>query len=212
MALAIKTLVFNAFQVNTYLVYHENGECLLVDPACYTSREQEHLTRVLEEDHLTLKYVVNTHSHVDHVLGARYIDQVYGIKPMIHRDGLVFYNQMISHANSFGFDLEEVVLPEEFLNDGDIIRLGDEEISILYTPGHADGSICLAHAAGQWIITGDLIFYGSIGRTDLPTGNLERLLQSVRDKIFPFPDAFRLYPGHGQPTSVGFERRHNPYL
>jgi len=212
MALEIKTLVFNAFQVNTYLVYHSNGECLLVDPACYTAREQAQLTRLLDEQQLTLKHVVNTHSHVDHLLGVGYVFQTYGIRPKIHHGGLVFYDHMVSHANTFGFELDEVVVPEEFLSDGDSVFLGDEEIKILYTPGHADGSICLAHDAGQWIITGDLIFYGSIGRTDLPTGNLERLLGSVREKIFPYPDDYRLYPGHGQPTTVGFERRNNPYL
>jgi glyoxylase-like metal-dependent hydrolase (beta-lactamase superfamily II) len=212
MALDIKVLVFNAFQVNTYVVYHSNGECLLVDPACYTAREQGQLTRFLDEHQLTVKHVVNTHSHVDHVLGAGYVYQTYGIKPKIHRQGLVFYDHLVAHAHSFGFDLDEVVVPEEFLSDGDHLMLGDETLRILYTPGHADGSICLAYDTGQWIITGDLIFNGSIGRTDLPTGNLECLLTSVREKIFPNPDDYTLYPGHGQPTTIGFERRNNPYL
>jgi hydroxyacylglutathione hydrolase len=212
MALNIKTLVFNAFQVNTYVISDQKGNCLLVDPACYSTREQEQLASFLTENNLTVQYTVNTHSHVDHVLGNSFVYRGYGFKPLIHRDGLVFYDHMLAHANTFGFEIDELIYPEEFLEEGQVLKLGDEEMKVHYTPGHADGSVCLVHEAGRWIVTGDLLFYLSIGRTDLPTGNLEKLLHSVRNKIFIYGDEYTLYPGHGNATTIGYERRNNPYL
>ncbi len=212
MALCIKTLVYNAFQVNTYIVYDESGNTLVIDPACYTTREQEHLADFISKNNLKVSHMVNTHCHVDHVLGNEFIFQKYGIKPMIHRSGLVFFEHLVVHANTFGFDVENIVYPEEYLEDGDEIKLGEETINILYTPGHAEGSICLAYEKEKWIVTGDLLFFMSIGRTDLPTGSLETLLASVRNKIFIYDDTYVLYPGHGQSTTVGFERKNNPYL
>lgn len=212
MALCIKTLVYNAFQVNTYIVYDESGNTLVIDPACYTTREQEHLADFISKNNLKVSHMVNTHCHVDHVLGNEFIFQKYGIRPMIHRSGLVFFEHLVVHANTFGFDVENIVYPEEYLEDGDEIKLGEETINILYTPGHAEGSICLAYEKEKWIVTGDLLFFMSIGRTDLPTGSLETLLASVRNKIFIYDDTYVLYPGHGQSTTVGFERKNNPYL
>jgi hydroxyacylglutathione hydrolase len=212
MALYIKPLIYNAFQVNTYLIYDDAGNGIVVDPACYTSREQEHLTREIAQLGLTVRYVVNTHSHVDHVLGTGFMYRSYGLKPLIHQAGLPFYDHLSEYAYSFGFELDELVIPEEFLEDGDELILGEERMKVLYTPGHADGSICLAHDAGKWIVTGDLLFQLSIGRTDLPTGSLEVLLKSVREKILMYDDEYTIYPGHGPATAVGFERKNNPFL
>ncbi len=212
MSLQIKRFVFNAFQVNTYVVYHPNGDALVVDPACYTAREQEELEHFLKGNSLNIKYVVNTHSHVDHVLGNGFLAREHNVIPMIHKAGIPFYHSMTHFANSYGFELDNPVMPEEFLEEGDDILLGDQIIKVAYSPGHANGSICLVYEAGKWIITGDLVFHGSIGRTDLPTGNLELLLSSVRRVILPHADDFVLYPGHGQQTTVGFERRNNPFL
>lgn len=212
MALSIKTLVFNAFQVNTYVISSDSGDCLIVDPACYSSTEQENLAKYIEENSLTVRYVINTHCHVDHVLGNGFVHHRYGIKPMMHRAGLIFCDNLVAHANTFGFEVDEVIYPDEFLDDGDILTLGDTILKVAYTPGHADGSICIINDNDRWIVAGDLLFYMSIGRTDLPTGSLERLLSSVRSKIFIYDDDFRIYPGHGHPTSIGFERKNNPYL
>lgn len=212
MALYIKTLVYNAFQVNTYVIYDESGNTLVVDPACYTTKEQEHLADFISDNNLTIRFMVNTHCHVDHVLGNGFIYKTYGIKPMIHRSGLVFYENLVIQANTFGFEVDNVIYPDQYLEDGDEIILGDERLTVSYTPGHAEGSICLVYKKGKWIVTGDLLFYMSIGRTDLPTGSLETLLASVRNKVFIYSDDYIIYPGHGQSTSLGFERKHNPYL
>lgn len=212
MALSIKTLVYNAFQVNTHVISSESGDCLIVDPACYSTAEQEHFAKYIEENSLSVRYVINTHCHVDHVLGNGFIYDRYGIKPMIHKEGLIFFDNLVAHANTFGFEVDEVIYPEAFLEDGDTLTLSDNIMKVAYTPGHADGSICIINEADRWVIVGDLLFYMSIGRTDLPTGNLERLLHSVRSKIFIYDDDYRIYPGHGHPTTIGFERKNNPYL
>jgi hydroxyacylglutathione hydrolase len=212
MALTVKTLVFNAFQVNTYVISDELGNALIVDPACYSPREQEDLLAYLMDNQLTPKYVVNTHSHVDHVLGTGFLYRKFDLKPLIHKAGLPFYANLSDYANTFGFEVDDLVVPESFLEDGDELILGEHPLKIHYTPGHADGSICLVHESGRWILTGDLLFRTSIGRTDLPTGSLELLLKSVRDKILIYQDDFILYPGHGPSTTIGYERLHNPFL
>lgn len=212
MSLNVKKLIYNAFQVNTYVVYHENGEALIVDPACYSPQEQQGLSAFIEENNLQVKFVINTHNHVDHLLGNGYVFQRYGIKPMIHEAGKVFFDSMLAYAYNFGFDMDQVTEPGGYLVEGQHIVLGDEILGIACTPGHADGSISIISESGRWIITGDAVFYQSIGRTDLPTGNLEKLLSSIHRKILNHPDDFVLYPGHGPQTTVGFERKNNPYL
>lgn len=212
MSLSVKTLVFNAFQVNTYIIYDEDGNCMLVDPACYSSKEQAELANFIKENNLNVKYSLNTHSHVDHILGNSFIYRKYGIKPIIHKEGLPFYDDLKNHAYTFGFEVDEIVVPIDFLENEHKIKLGNEEILILYSPGHADGSICLISETGRWIISGDLLFYMSIGRTDLPTGNIEKLLNSIKNNILVYDDDYVVYPGHGSPTTVGFEKKNNPYL
>ena len=212
MSLIIEPLIFNAFQVNTYFVYAENKECLVVDAACYDRDEQKQLSTFIEQHNLKPVRHINTHCHVDHVLGNSFLFHTYGIKPEIHIDALYHLEPLVDHAATFGFEIDEVVYPDKYLDDGQKISIGGHEIEILHTPGHAAGSVCLKHDADRWVITGDLIFHGSIGRTDLPSGNLETLLNSIHEKIFVLEDDFKLYPGHGHPTSVGFERNNNPFL
>ncbi len=212
MSLTIKRLIFNAFQVNTYMVFHENGECIVIDPACYTPSEQEELSGFISDKQLVVKYCINTHSHIDHILGNGYIFKSYGVRPMIHQLGMLFYDHIVTHANTFGFEIDQVIHPEAFLDDGQDIMLGESLLKVVYTPGHAEGSICLISEEKRWIITGDLLFRASIGRTDLPSGNLEKLLSSIRRKIFLYDDDFIIYPGHGEATTIGYERKNNPYL
>ncbi|MDT8308671.1 MAG: MBL fold metallo-hydrolase [Bacteroidales bacterium] len=212
MSLSIHNLIFNAFQVNSYLVYSKNGDCLIVDPACYSQQEQQQLTNFISEHNLTPVRLINTHSHVDHVLGNNFVFKTYGLRPEIHKAGLIFHSSIIEHAAGFGFIVDTIVEPAEFLEDQQKITVGGETIEIAYTPGHADGSICLKYDKGKWVITGDLIFEDSIGRTDLPTGDLNTLLCSIHQKIFVIDDSYTLYPGHGRPTTVGYEKKNNPFL
>ena len=210
--LKVKTFVFNAFQVNTYIVYAENKDCIIIDPACSNPNEVSKLLNYIETEKLHPTMVVNTHAHVDHILGNADITEKLAIKLAAHPASRYFYLNALSFAVSLGLNLDKVIFPDIELQDKDTIKLGDFDITILYTPGHADGSICLYSADGHFIISGDLIFYASIGRTDFPTGNFETLSKSIKEKIYTLPEDTIIYPGHGPTTSVGFEKYNNPFV
>jgi glyoxylase-like metal-dependent hydrolase (beta-lactamase superfamily II) len=210
--LKVKTFVFNAFQVNTYIVYAENSDCIIIDPACDNANEVSQLFNYIETENLHPILVVNTHAHVDHILGNSDITEKLAIKLAAHPASRYFYLNALSFAVSLGLKLDKVIYPDLELQDKDTIKLGDFDITILYTPGHADGSICLYSADGHFIISGDLIFYASIGRTDFPTGNFETLSKSIKEKIYTLPEDTIIYPGHGPTTSVGFEKYNNPFV
>ena len=210
--LKVKTFVFNAFQVNTYIVYAENRDCIIIDPACSTPNEVSKLLNYIETEKLKPTMVINTHAHVDHILGNADITEKLAIKLAAHPASRYFYLNALSFAVSLSLKLDKVIFPDIELQDKDTIKLGDFDITIIYTPGHADGSICLYSADGHFIISGDLIFYASIGRTDFPTGNFETLAKSIKEKIYTLPEDTIIYPGHGPTTSVGFEKYNNPFV
>jgi len=210
--LKVKTFVFNAFQVNTYIIYAENRDCIIIDPACSNANEISKLLNYLETEKLNAIMVVNTHAHVDHILANADITEKLVIKLAAHPNSSYFYLNAQSFSAALGLKLDKVVFPDIELQDKDSIKLGDSEITILYTPGHADGSICLYSKEGHFVISGDLIFYASIGRTDFPTGNFETLSKSIKEKIYTLPDDTIIYPGHGPSTSVGFEKYNNPFV
>ena len=210
--LKVKTFVFNAFQVNTYIVYAENKDCIIIDPACSNPNEVSKLLNYIETEKLKPTMVINTHAHVDHILGNADITEKLAIKLAAHPASRYFYLNALSFAVSLSLKLDKVIFPDIELQDKDTIKLGDFDITIIYTPGHADGSICLHSADGHFIISGDLIFYASIGRTDFPTGNFETLAKSIKEKIYTLPEDTIIYPGHGPTTSVGFEKYNNPFV
>lgn len=210
--LKVKTFVFNAFQVNTYLVYAENKNCIIIDPACSNANEVSQLLNYIETQKLNPVLVANTHAHVDHILGNEDITSKLAIKLAAHPSSRYFYLNALSFSASLGLNLGKVVMPDQELQDKDTIKLGDDELTILYTPGHADGSICFYSSTGNFVISGDLIFYGSIGRTDFPTGNFETLSASIKNKIYTLPNDTVIYPGHGPTTTVGFEKYNNPFV
>jgi hydroxyacylglutathione hydrolase len=210
--LKVKTFVFNAFQVNTYVVYAENNDCIIIDPACNNANEVSKLLNYLETEKLNALLVANTHAHADHILGNAVITAKLAIKLAAHPSSHYFYLNALSSSSALGLNLDKVVMPDLELQDKDTIKLGDSELTILYTPGHADGSICFYSADDHFVISGDLIFYGSIGRTDFPTGNFETLSKSIKEKIYTLPDDTIIYPGHGPTTSVGFEKYNNPFV
>ena len=208
----VKTFVFNAFQVNTYVLYAENKDCIIIDPACSNANEVSKLLNYIETEKLNAILVANTHAHVDHILGNADITVKLAIKLAAHPSSRYFYLNAMSFSDELGLNLDKVTMPDLELQDKDTIKLGESELTILYTPGHADGSICFYSAEGNFIISGDLIFYASIGRTDFPTGNFEILSQSIKEKIYTLPDNTIIYPGHGPTTTVGFEKYNNPFV
>ena len=210
--LTIRTFIFNSFGVNTYVIYDESLECIIIDPACQFPDEEFQLSGFIEANNLKPVRLVNTHAHIDHILGNGYISEKYNLLPEMHADAVVFLETARQAGTAFGVKIEKVIFPEKYLSDGDTVKFGKSSLKVLFTPGHAAGSICLVSDADSFVITGDVLFQESIGRTDLPTGDLDQLLASIREKLFTLPDSFKVYPGHGPATSIGFERRNNPFI
>ncbi len=210
--ISIEQFVFNPLQVNTYVLFNESRKCIIVDPACIEPGEQQALTHFMEKMGLSPVMLINTHGHVDHMVGNQFIFDVYGLSPVIHKEGLSILQSASEQGMLMGFPPVKSPSPKSWLEDGQMVELGDDTLEVRYTPGHADGSICLiAHREG-FIISGDVLFAGSVGRADLPTGDMERLIQSIREKILPLPGSFTIYPGHGPATTVSEEKAHNPFF
>lgn len=203
---------FNPFGENTYIIADETGECLIIDAGMSNFNEKQKLDLVISENNLRPVGLVTTHFHIDHIVGNGYIFEKYNIKTMCHADSKALMGVAPEHAVMFGFDLGQFVMPEKYVKDGDVIKYGNSEVEVLYTPGHAEGSICLVNRDKKFVITGDLLFKDSVGRTDLAGGDFDTLYKSIFDKIFTLPDDYIVYPGHGEATTGGYEKMNNPFL
>ena len=210
--IVVQKFVFNSFEVNTYVISGKNRECIIVDPACMTVHEEAELSGYIHDNHLTPVMMVNTHYHVDHILGNTFVFNTYGLKPVAHKNGKLFWEAAREFGSVLGLDIQEVTKPEIFVQEGDVLKASDIELRVLYTPGHADGSISLVNDAQKFVITGDTLFYGSIGRTDLPTGDYDLLKESIEQKLFTLPPEYAVLPGHGPETTIGYEKLNNPFL
>jgi len=208
----IHTFVFNPFQVTTYLFVATGGECAIIDPGCMSGSEQRQLNKFIEQQKLQPVVLINTHTHIDHIAGNQYINKEYGLKPVIHRAGLNFLITASEYGSMFGLSVEPSVLPETFIEHMDKITVGDEQLEVRYTPGHADGSVCLISYTLKAVFSGDVLFRRGIGRTDLPTGDFDILEKSIVDHLYSLPDDFKVYSGHGEPTTIGEEKKLNPFV
>ncbi len=203
---------FGPFQENTYVLWDETKECIILDPGNSNTTENKKLSHFIEEKQLTIKRLILTHAHVDHINGNKYIFDTYGLLPEVHKDDVYFIEKHLATANMYGIPAEQSPMPVSFINEGDIIKFGNSSLHTLHTPGHSPGSISYYNLEDKFIIGGDVLFYGSIGRTDLPLGHHETLIKSIKEKLFPLGDDMKVYSGHGMPTSIGFERMNNPFL
>lgn len=208
----IKKFIFNAFQVNTILLYDETKECIIIDPACYENHERKILIDFIKTQNLNLKKQINTHCHVDHILGCNFIKEYFDANLEIHEESMFLLKNAHHHALNFGFSMNPLIAPSTFLKDGDVIKFGKSTLEVLYTPGHASGSICLYSKEEKIVIVGDVLFHGSIGRTDLPTGDFDILKQSIHNKLFVLDENVKVIPGHGPDTTIGFEKKNNPFV
>ncbi len=210
--ISIQKFVFNTFMVNTYLLYDETGECIIIDAACYEEKEKQELSRFINENRLTLVRNINTHCHVDHVLGNDFIAAEFGIYPEYHQSGAPFFHTLKEIGDSLGFVIGRIPAVKRYILDGEIITFGKSGLKVLYTPGHAEGSVCFLSEEQNFVITGDVLFRDTIGRTDLPTGDFDLLMKSIHEKLFTLPDDLVVYPGHGPETTIGYEKRNNPFI
>jgi len=208
----LHSFTFNPFQENTYLVWDDEKKCAIIDPGCYDAFERQELVEFIETMGLTPTKLLNTHCHVDHVLGNRFVSEKYGLKLEMHENDLPVLNAVPNYARHYGFETGEMIQPSILLRDGDAVSVGKLNFEILHVPGHSPGSICFYHKESAQIISGDALFHGSIGRTDLPGGNHMQLIQSIKGKLLTLEDSVAVFSGHGPKTTIGNERKHNPFL
>jgi len=208
----IKKFVFNPFQVNTFVLYDETMECVIIDPGCSDEAESLELMDFIKEEGLKPVRMLLTHTHVDHVMGINMLEEMLGIKAEAHEAGLVFLDHTISTAATYGISIDKNPSVVNYIKEGDEITFGKSKLDVLYTPGHADGSVCFLSRKDGFVIVGDVLFQMSIGRTDFPTGDYDLLKQNIFEKLFTLPDDTVVYSGHGPETSIGFEKSNNPFL
>ncbi|MFO7998833.1 MAG: MBL fold metallo-hydrolase [Bacteroidales bacterium] len=208
----IKIMTFNPFQVNTHIIYDESRECVIVDPACYEKEEEKQLAGFIQAEKLKVSAILFTHCHIDHMLGSRFASRTFRLKPLTHKDSMTFLENSKEYGKVFGFDVKKPIMPDSFLDDGDLVQFGNQELKVIHAPGHAAGSLCYYNEKEKYVIVGDILFNGGIGRTDLPTGDHDTLIKSILDQLLVLPDEVIVYPGHGPATSIGEERKSNPFL
>jgi hydroxyacylglutathione hydrolase len=203
---------FSPIQENTYVIYNEQGWCAIVDPGCYFGNERNELKDFITERKLAPKYLLNTHCHLDHVFGNKFVHKTWGLEPYIHPNEKPVLEYAPISGMNWGLPFENYQGNLHYLNEGDKLQIGNDIFEILLTPGHSPGSICFYCREQQFVIGGDVLFRESIGRTDLPGGDFDTLIDSIRSKLFILPDEVIVYPGHGPETTIGHEKKHNPFL
>lgn len=210
--ITIKRFTFNPFQENTYLLSDETNECIIIDAGMDGSQEEDEIAAYISENSLKPVLLVNTHAHIDHILGNSFVANTYKVDLVAHKDCVNFIERAAGQAQMFGMQMSKTKAIDKFINEGETLDFGNSSLQILLTPGHADGSLCFYSAEDKFVITGDVLFNQSIGRTDLPTGNYDLLQKSIWEKLFTLPDETVAYPGHGPETTIGYEKLHNPFV
>ncbi len=210
--ISIHSFVFGPFQENTYLLFDESKECIIIDPGCYDDRERAQIADFIEKNKLKPVKLINTHCHLDHVFGNGFIADNYQLKLEINKLDKPVLDSFLTTCKLYGLNASPSPQPSIYLNEGDVITFGNSTLEILFTPGHSPGSITFYEGKQKIAIVGDVLFYGSIGRTDLPGGDFETLINSIKNKLFPLGDDYTIYNGHGPSTTIGFERMNNPFL
>ncbi|MCK4879005.1 MAG: MBL fold metallo-hydrolase [Bacteroidales bacterium] len=210
--LTIESLVFNAFQVNTYLVRNEKGDCLVIDPAFYSPDEINTFDRYITSNGLNIIGQLNTHCHVDHVLGVQHMQTTYKCPLRAHPDESNLLNNVPLMGDIYGLQVEPLSGIDKPIGDNASIEIGDDFLKAILVPGHSPGSLSFYYPEGGFVITGDALFQGSIGRTDLPGGDYDTLISSIRNRLLTLPPETTVYPGHGDPTTIGDEASNNPFL
>jgi glyoxylase-like metal-dependent hydrolase (beta-lactamase superfamily II) len=209
----IAKFVFNPFSENTYIVWDkEKSEAIIVDPGCYDSFEESELADFISDNKLTVKYLVVTHGHIDHVLGVNFIKHKYNPVYLAPEADIPLLKMTDKQGAAFGIECGVPVMPDLYLSEHSSIELGSSEIFPLFTPGHSPGEHCLYFKNEAFCMCGDVLFKGSIGRTDLWSGDYDTLISSIRDRLFILPDDTVIYPGHGDASRIGIEKKENPFV
>ncbi|WP_428328356.1 MBL fold metallo-hydrolase [Mucilaginibacter sp.] len=208
----VQSFVNNPYQENTYILFDETGECVIIDPGMYTAPEQNAVVHFIRDNNLKPVLLLDTHCHIDHVLGNKFVFDQYGLKPQFNIGELPVLQAVVAYAPQMGIRYELSPLPDEYLPETGSISFGKTELTLIFAPGHSPAHLCFYDKAANILIGGDVLFRSSIGRTDLPGGNFTQLVDNIEQKLFTLPDDCTVYPGHGPETTIGFEKQTNPFL
>jgi len=208
----IKAFTFNPVQENTYVLYNEHGECIIIDPGCYFDEEKEELKSFIESHKLKPKLLLNTHCHLDHVFGNKFIAEEFKLTLNTHKREKEILEMAPASGLMFNLPFDNYQGEVTYLEEGDFVTLGEDKLEVIHAPGHSPGSVCFYCEKQHFVIGGDVLFQNSIGRTDLPYGSHEDLLKNIKEKLFKLPEDVKVYPGHGAPTTIGQEIKENPFL
>lgn len=208
----IKSFTFNPIQENTYILYNEHNECIIIDPGCYDDTEKSELLSFIKGNKLVPKVLLNTHCHLDHVFGNKWVAEEFQLDLNIHPLEELVLQMAPTAGLMYNLPFDNYTEKLIFLEEGDTIMLGEDELKVILAPGHSPGSICFYCEKQHFIIGGDVLFKNSIGRTDLPGGSYEDLIRHIKSKLFLLPDEVIVYSGHGPATTIGDEKKYNPFL
>ncbi len=211
----IKDFSFNHYGVNTYVIWDDTKECVLIDVGCTSTREQEILKNFITENNLKPVYILLTHPHLDHIAGLCFACETYQLPVHFHKAGIIFFEDAVETGAMMGFHFKKSeldALDKKFISDGDWVKFGHSQLEVRYTPGHADGSVCYVSNDPDFAVTGDVLFKQSIGRSDFPTGDYDSLMNSISTKLLTLPDDTLVFPGHGPSTTIKAEKLLNPFL
>jgi len=210
--LKIQSFTFNPFQENTYILYNDQKECVIIDPGMYTASEQIQLDAFIKENQLKPIQLINTHCHIDHIFGNNYCVNKYQLELFIHKNEIPVLESGLQTAKMYGLNYDESPMATQFIDESNVIKIGNETLSIIFTPGHSPGSLSFYSQSNQFVIVGDALFFQSIGRTDLPGGDYDTLIESIQNQLMVLPNETNVYSGHGSETTIGHEKLYNPFL
>lgn len=208
----VEKFVVNPLGENSYVLSDETGECIFVDPGFFYAEEHREIIEYVKKMGLKPVKIVNTHCHFDHIMGVEFIRKEYGIPFCAQPADEFWVEKAVEQGQMFGFYMESVSAPDEFIDANEKIKFGNSELEIIHVPGHSPGHIVLYSKENGFLIAGDVLFYGSIGRTDLPGGDFDTLISEIKSKLFSLPDETKVYCGHGPETTLKFEKNNNPFL
>ena len=210
--LSIKKFIVHPLQENSYVVSDETGDCIFIDPGFYFPEEQDKVKKYISDHDLNPVLIANTHCHFDHIMGVEFLRKEYGIGFSAHPDDSFWVEAAIEQGEMFGFRIESVRMPDSFFGEDEFVEFGNSALRIIHVPGHSPGHVVFYSEADKVLLAGDVIFYGSIGRTDLPGGDYNQLISNINNKLFTLPADVKILCGHGPSTNIGFEKSSNPFL
>lgn len=210
--MTIRKFTFNAFQENTFVLSDDSNECIIFDPGCSNAQENQELKTYVEKVGLTPVRLINTHCHIDHVLGNKFVSDTWQLPLEAHAGEVPVLESGLQVSQMYGIAYTPSPPIAKYIEAGEDVKFGNSTLKTYFTPGHSPASLSFYHEQSKNLIAGDVLFYGSIGRTDLPGGNFDTLIKSIKEQLFPLGDDVIVHPGHGPSTSIGFEKDNNPFL